>query len=282
VDVSALLELGEVMERQNRLEEAEVFLHKAERLAGDDWRVQMALYTFYYRFSDQPDHFEKAAHHAALATSLRPDLAATWNNLGSANFMLNQYEQAADAWQQSLSLEPTRTAYTNTGLALYYAGHFDASANMQESAIKLAPNDHRSWGRLGDAQRLGSAGKAAARKSYSHAIELARKTLSINDQDWQTLGLLGFYLVQTDHPEQARVAEGRALELANRNAETLYYAALVDLGLGDRDACLEKLGEAVTKDPSYRHLLAIDPDFRQLSGDPGYRDVVGEAAPAAG
>ena len=36
--------------------------------------------------------------------------------------MKGNFELAADAWEESLDIEPNRTGYTNTGLALFYSG----------------------------------------------------------------------------------------------------------------------------------------------------------------
>ncbi len=263
--VDALIELGKVLARQNRLAEAETELLRAAELDPDYWSAQNALFNFYYSFSDKPDHFELAARYAAKAASLRPDMAASWNNLGTANFMLAHYDQAADAWQRSLAIEPNRTAYTNTGLALYHAGRFAEAAEMQAVAAEIAPDDHRVWGRLADAQRFMEGENEHAVENYARAAKLAREILEINDQDWRTLSLLSFYLAQMNESEEALAITRRALQLSRRSPETLFYTALVYLANGQTDTCLVLLEEAVAKDDYYRHLIEIDPDLNQLS-----------------
>jgi len=263
--VDALIELGTLLAYQNRLTEAETELLRAAELDPNYWLTETALFSFYYQFSDKPDHYELAARHAERAASLRPDMAASWNNLGTANFMLAHYDQAADAWQQSLSIEPTRTAYTNTGLALYNVGRFKAAAEMQLKAAKIAPNDHRAWGRLADAQRFVDGEGEHAAKNFARAAGLAQDLLEINNQDWRTLGMLSVYLVRMNEGEEAMAAARRAMQLSRRNPETLFYTALVRLSEGQTDACLSLLEEAVAKDDYYRFLIEIDPDLKQLS-----------------
>ncbi len=263
--VDALIELGTLLAYQNRLAEAETELLRAAELEPDYWTGETALFSFYYKFSDRPDHFELAARHAERAAALRPDMAASWNNLGTANFMLANYGQAADAWQQSLSIEPTRTAYTNTGLALYNAGSFKAATDMQLKAAQIAPNDHRVWGRLADAQRFVEGESEQAATNYARAADLARDLLEINNQDWRTLGMLSIYLARLNEGEEAMTVARRAMQLSQRNPETLFYTALVRLSEGQTDACLTLLEEAVAKDDYYRFLIETDPDLKQLS-----------------
>ncbi len=261
----ALIELGLLLADQNRLAEAETELLRAVELEPEYWSAETALFSFYYRFSDRPDHYELAARHAERAAALRPDLAASWNNLGTANFMLAHYDQAADAWQQSLSIEPTRTAYTNTGLALYNTGRFNEAAEMQLKAAKIAPNDHRVWGRLADAQRFVEGESEHAVKNFARAAGLARDLLEINNQDWRTLGMLSTYLARMNEGKEAMAVARRAMKLSQRNPETLFYTALVHLSEGQTDVCLTLLEEAVAKDDYYRYLIEIDPDLKQLS-----------------
>ena len=277
--VEALVELGNVLARQNRLVEAETTLLQAADMDPGLWNAQTALFSFYYSFSDRPDRFERAAHHAALSASLRPKLAASWNNLGSANYMLSQYDQAADAWQQSLAIEPTRTAYTNTGLALFHTRKFSEAAAMQLKAIEIAPSDHRAWGRMADALRFTDvADTKRVSDAYLRAAELARERLDINDQDWRTLGQLAVYLAHLDDHENAMEAAQRALTLSRRNAETLLNVAVVQVTADQTEIALDLLEEVVAKDEKYRHLIEIDPDLNQMAELERFQSIVTRSA----
>jgi len=274
--IDAMVELGNVLARQNRLDEAEAELKKAEALDARDYGVLSALFSFYYVYSIQPDRFDKAANYAARLTSLRPDLPSSWNNLGTAHFMLNRYIDAANAWTESLNLKPTRTGYTNTGLALYYAGRFQESAEMQRKATSIAPNDHRAWGRLGDALRHMPGQAAESIATYKHAAELAIEFLQVNDQDWQTRGLLAVYLSRSGQALAADEAIKDALASSGRRSEILFYAAQVALMNGDSSDVLDLLEETVSQNQDYRHLIANDSDFDGLDGNPRFDSLVGE------
>jgi TolB-like protein/cytochrome c-type biogenesis protein CcmH/NrfG len=258
LSVEALLEHGRVLAAQNRLQEAEAELLQAEALQPDQWVVQLSLFNFYYRKSDRSDRYELAARHAERAAAIRPDLAASWNNLGAAKYMLQQYDQASDAWQQSLAIEPTRTAYTNSGLALFDAGQYEESAVMQEKAVALAPKDHRSWGRLAETLSRIDGQTARAREINLKASELAIQKLEVNDQDWRTLALLATYQARTGETEQAVMNVQRALSLSGRHAEALLFASEVYIEAEEIDTYLSLLEEMVARDASFRQFINID------------------------
>lgn len=278
MQADALIELGLVLARQGRVPEAESRLKKAASLEPGSWSAQAALFSFYYTYSDQPGRFELAAEHARRGATLRPDLASSWNNLGAANYFLGRYELAAEAWQQSLDIEPTRTAYTNTGLAYYYSGDYQRAAELQQKAIELAPGDHRAMGRLADALRYIEGAEDRSLESYRQAARLAQQLLEINQQDWRTLSLLAVYQANLGEDQAAQGTLQRALQFSNRNAETLYNQALVDVRAGRINASLAALEEAVSRDPEYRGLIRRDPGFAPLATQERFAQITSTPA----
>jgi len=263
--IDTRIELGLVYASQGRVQEAESELLKIAEANPYEWSIQAALFSLYYEYSDAKDHYQNAARHAERVTLLRPDLASAWNNLGSAKYMLSQYEEAADAWQKSMEIEPNRTGYTNSGLAYYNSGQFNKAVQMQRKATELAPNDHRVWGRLADAIRLDGGQEALVIEYYQKADELAGKQLLINEQDWRTMQMQALYIAHSGQKEDAIALAEKAMTLADRRPVSLFNAALTYLEYGDIETCLELLRESVAKDESYRQLVATDPDLVAIS-----------------
>jgi TolB-like protein/Flp pilus assembly protein TadD len=263
--IDARIELGMVYASQGRTKEAEAVLLATAKDHPGEWSVQNALYSFYYSYSDQPGHYESAAHHAGAVTQLRPDLASAWNNLGSAKYMMHDYEEAASAWKKSVQIEPNRTGYTNSGLAYYNSGQFKKAARMQQKATELAPNDHRVWGRLAEALRHGGGNSDLVHEYYQKAAELASEQMQINDQDWRTLQMQALYMAHTGESVQATALADKALTLSERRPVSLYFAALTYLEFGDVNTCLELLRETISKDESFRQLVETDPDLKNIS-----------------
>ena len=273
VELDALLELGNVLARQGRLQEAEQKLLQAQQQDPGSWYAQTALFSFYYTFSDQPDRFSKAAHHASRSASLRPELAASWNNLGASNYMMGEFELAADAWEESLRLEPNRSGYTNIGLALFYSEKYEDAVEMQKKATELAPSDHRAMGRLADALRFIDGRETEAQTVYQKASELAMAQLEVNDRNWKILGQIAVYQAYLGNEQQAGEMINRALHWSDNNSESLYHLALIEVAFGRNEAALQSLAEAISKVPSYLTLADMEPDFQPLRKMPEYREL---------
>ena len=266
-NVDARKELGLVLALQGKLREAERELKKAETLQPDHWPVHDALFDFYRIHDDQPDRFERAVKSAMRLVELNPDGPAAWNNLGIAYVSLEQYDAAKAAWDRALELEPTRAAYTNRGLDYYYEGRFADAVEMQQKAIELEPNDHRSWGRLAESYRLLGGQEARTREAYATAIIHAEAMLEVNPQDWRTSGLLAIYYVHSGQPEAADSLIESALALSNRDPEALLYAALIAYERGETEATLTTLAEMIERNPAFRIYAAQDPDLKALEGN---------------
>jgi tetratricopeptide (TPR) repeat protein len=145
---------------------------------------------------------------------------------------------------------------------------------MQEKATQLAPDDHRAMGRLADALRLDGGQEDRVAETYGAALGLAEALLQVNDRDWRTLGQMAVYEARLGEIAEANATLSRALQLSERKAETLYYQALVQIIEGRRDEALDNLEEAVEKDPDYRNLISIDPDFQVLWDSPRYQELI--------
>ena len=145
---------------------------------------------------------------------------------------------------------------------------------MQIEATKIAPKDHRAWGRLAESYRLMEEYEDLQRESYATAIRLAELMLEINNRDWKTSALLAIYYVHSDREDDARALIESSLELAKRNAEALLYASLVYINLDEQETTLQLLEEMVERDDSYRNYAGEDPDFQVLRGNDRYERLV--------
>ncbi|MEO1079499.1 MAG: tetratricopeptide repeat protein [Pseudomonadota bacterium] len=266
----AYLELGKVRAEQEQIDEAEALLLRAADLKRNYWRTQEALGSFYYR----GERYEEAAAAYDTAAKLAPDVASVFGGQGAVYWMLGEKEKAVAAYETSLALKPTRQGYTNLGLRLYYDGRFGEAAAMQQKALALAPDDHRLWGRLAESYRFTPGSEALAQDAYLRAAEQARVNLEINSSDWRTQGLLGLYLAHLGRPEEARARIEQSISLSSRDAEALYYSALVDLHFGNQDRALEALEEAIVTDPLYVQIIEGDPDLVALSSDERFMALV--------
>ncbi len=93
--------------------------------------------------------------------------------------------------------------------------------------------------------------------------------------------LEGYQLVDAKRFDDA-VARGEAAIAADpASAEGYYHTACYLARAGRSDQALARLAEATERDPKIRQQAAKDPDFASLRTLPRYRELIGDAPPAA-
>ena len=269
----AYIELGKIRMAQNRLNDAEASYLRAVDLKRNYWKAHMELASYYYR----TERYADAARAYEIATSLAPDVASAFGGKGAAYWMLGESEKAREAYDRSLELKPSRQAYTNMGSRYYYAGQFNDAVESQLKALEYAPDDHRVWGRLAESYRFVPGGEEESLRAYERAAELAEENLAINENDWETMGLLGLYYSHLNRAEEARNLVSRSVSMSKRASEALYYQALSRLKLGDQNGALDSLEEAVLSDEQYAQFIVSDPDLQLLRNSERLRGLLPEA-----
>src|SRR5579862_2826286 len=144
-------------------------------------------------------------------TELIPASPLAYNNLGAALEMSGDFALAAPAFERSLALEPTRSAYSNSGTVYYFLGRYADAVRMYRRATELAAADHRVWGNLADALWQQNGARAQAEDAYRRASELAQRALEVNAADPLTWIQLGYYSARLGDGEHAARYAARAL-----------------------------------------------------------------------
>lgn len=267
--VDAYIELGKLRMLQGRLEEAENLLQQAVDTKSNYWSAQEALASFYYRTKE----FDKAVKAYDKAAVMAPDVATVFGGKGATHWMMGDFENAIAAYEESLRIKPSRQAYTNIGSLHFNAGRFEEAIANQKMALEFAPNDHRVWGRLAEANHF-NRNPIGAKQAYGRAAELAEKNAEVNPSDWRTIALMGTYYAHLDQDEKAIEFANRAVELAKGDPETYLLKALTHLQLGDKETALSSLEQSVHRSERYRQFLETDPFLQSLKGDPRFQALL--------
>lgn len=267
--VGPYLTLASIYAAQDQAAEAESMFHRAEAVESGYWRVHNEIGHFYY---DQ-SKYDQAIRRYQRVIELAPDNGIGHDNLGNTHLALGNLDAALQAFNESPL--PSRWTYTNRGLVYYYKGDFSRAAADQQQAIDLAPDNHRTWGRLADASRFIPGKQEQASNAYRKAIELAELEYSINPSSWDNAIRLAAYSAHEGERQRAEQMLARALELNSVNSEdTVYYfAAIVAVRLEDREQALAYLQESVNRGFSTT-LILKDPDLAVLHEDDEFSTLV--------
>jgi Flp pilus assembly protein TadD len=94
---------------------------------------------------------EEAANAYQQAISLKPDVPGYYNNLGNVLARAGKIDDARTAYMKSAELDPTNaaTAWRNFGISLYNANRLGDAVEPLQKAAELDPKNPQTWYLLG-------------------------------------------------------------------------------------------------------------------------------------
>ncbi len=260
MDPSVRIGLAMALERQGQRESAESSYRSAVRLDPAYWRAHSSFGNFLLTAGRIPEAIVEYRKAAELA----PGNASAISNLGAALLLDGQFEDAVRAFEQSLAIEPTRSAYTNLGTLYYYQGRFRDAASQYEKAEALASTDHAVVSALADALWHVPGRRPQAVELYRRASGLANGNLKVDPTDASAWAMLAYYRGRCGEQQDARTALARAEMLGEKDMNAQVYIALAHADQGDHGAAVAAIARAERLGYP-RRLLRADPQLRPLT-----------------
>jgi Flp pilus assembly protein TadD len=206
-------------------------------------------------------------------TEFAPASPTAFNNLGAALMMSGDFQGAATAFDQSLKLAPSRSAYSNSASVYYFLGRFDDAVRLYRRGTELAPEDHRVWGNLADALYQVKTSRPEAARDYQHAATLAEGRVSVNAKDATTWMQLAYYYTRLGETSRSIPCRARALALGEDDVFVQYYAALISLEEHNVNTALDALHRAI--DLGYPiAMVRAAPEFANLLQDQRFQQLL--------
>jgi len=195
---------------------------------------------------------EKLGKHAEAleaskkAVSLRPS-AESYFNIGLASFYLKQYKEAAEAYRQSIKLDPYNAADAYYALGLVYRdwGKPDDEIQAYKQAIRLRPDYTVAYERLGS--------RYLRSKKFSEAVEIFRQLAALKPGDYNAPNNMGEAYLELNRLNDAVESFRQSIRLKPDFGKAYYNLGRCLLAMGNRDGALEQ----------YTILTNIDPDYAE-------------------
>jgi eukaryotic-like serine/threonine-protein kinase len=249
-------------------------LRRALELNPKDWEADLEMGVQAY----QEGRYKEAASSWEQALKLQPDEIRALQSLGAAYHALGRDDDAAATLQRALEIKPDAEIYNNLGTIRYYQGHYDEAATAFEKTVSLSANDFNSWASLGDAYRqLHAADKA--KQSYQQAVQLVKEEIVKHPDQMELRADLSLYLAKTGD-KQGSLNVIQAIPLSTEKDPTNFFEIALAYELcGERDRAIDVLTSAVKAGQSLDD-IKNEPDLVSLRADPRYHLNVITAAAA--
>ena len=186
---------------------------------------------------------------------------------------MGRFLEAIEPLKKSIALRPSYQGYTNLGTSYMGLHKMNEAADAYQQSVKLDPKQYVAWGNLASAQYY-SGSKQNGLDSYRKASELASDELKVNSHDVDVLSDLAQYYAMLGNKEQALQYLRQALQYGHSEKELLASAAQVHNQLGETGLALEWMNKAIQAGYSARKFQDLVA-FRNLVDNPTYQEIVG-------
>jgi Tfp pilus assembly protein PilF len=184
-------------------------------------------------------------------------------------FFSGHKSEALSEMEQARQLDPfSAVINADEGGFLYGLRRYAEAKVRLKQAIELAPDFGQPHETLGLTE--------LETGSPSDAFKEAQAGLMLDRNNPRTIGEAGYVLAATGHSDDARELLLSLNDMVRRGSSTPTFAALIQLGLGNKGAALDELEQA-TRVMGIEGLSQWLP-FDQLSSEPRYQKLTGGMA----
>jgi len=220
-DVSALNNLGVVIRKQGRPDEAADCYRKALAIQPRDWPSLNNLGNVLHHLRDFAGAIEM--HDRAIAA--RPNEADSHFNKGNALTALERIAEAAEHYRQAVALRPGfYEAHCNLGISLRKLGRLDEAIAAYRDAIRHDDRQAFAWIKLGNV--------FDQQHRFPEAIDAFERALARDPDAPDASNGLGLALMRSGRPAAAIEHLRRAIGSDPKNAWAHLNLALALLTLG--------------------------------------------------
>jgi len=258
--------LGQVFERNNRVDDALASYRKAIEVDPAYYRNYQALGAFYFqhgKYSDAAKEFERTV-------ALAPDESSAHYALASAYVSSGRFPEAERELRSSLALNETSNALSGLGIVLVYEHRPPEAIPYFLRALARFPEQYLWWMDLGLAYQLASQ-DADAQRAFRRGLELAEKEITKNPRDGLVRSRLAYLCAKLGDSQRAESEIAQALQLSPDDAHTRDMAVKTYDALGERSKALAIL---VGSPDQVLADVRIEADLAGLQNDPQFHQLL--------
>lgn len=268
-DPRVLVSRSRLAEREGHMPEALANLKMAaERLPS--WQNLTLLANLEARTG----HVEDARAHLNQILKGSPNNSWALDKLAKIELLFGSLERAERIYRDLIARTPQRAHFNNLGLILIFLGRYEDAIEAFEQALTLDPDHVYVMLNLAEAEL--ALGRAEEAKAHFHKVmEKLEENRSADGITAADSMVQAQCLAQLGRTHEAVQITENALQRSPEDGDVLQTAALVYAIVGNRAAALANVQSALRKGVQPRWFTL--PAFAALHGDPRFRKMLREA-----
>ncbi len=205
----------------------------------------------------------EADYHRAI--TLNPNYAAVHDSFGMLLCARGRYDAASDQFAKAASLDPlSLIVAVHAGWPHYFARKYDAAIAQFEKALELDDHFVPAHGWRGMA--LSQQGR------HNEALKAFERGLAV-DRVPILMAMLGHAHAVAGHRKEAEEALAALTAESKSRYISPYDLAVIHAALGDTQAAIEALNEALEDHSAWMVFLNIDPRLDSMRGVPEFEEL---------
>ncbi|MBI9089879.1 MAG: tetratricopeptide repeat protein [Desulfobacterium sp.] len=247
-NVLAYIAIGQVLAKQNRLDEALANVKKALKINPAEKRVHSDLGVIYSRMK----RFDLALKHLKLALEIDPDFFDAQYNLGNTLQRMGEVDGAAVRYLEAFRLNPLHIeTLTSLGTVLSEKNKNGEAINYFRRALDIRPDDPAILEKIG--KILYALGQ------YDDAYAKFKKIIEIDPYNFSARYNIGLVWFQKGKKELAASCFQEVLVEKPDHVDSIYNLGVIFAGQGNGDAAAKQ----------YKTVVRLKPDHVQAHNNLG-------------
>ncbi|WP_440874667.1 protein kinase domain-containing protein [Thalassotalea sp. PLHSN55] len=214
----------------------------------------------------------KALNYFKLQATNAPNNYTAYLNISACYYSIGEIGKAIKSAKHSISIERNADGYANLGTAYFILKDYQQAVAAYEQMIHLNDSDFVNWGNLADAYRFANNDKYLY--AFKQAILRAEQALQLNPNNKYAIALLSYYYANLNHLDKSNSYS----KLINENDTGVdnFFVAAAYSRLNKKEAAMRHLEFAISNSYSINEILN-SPLFENLKDDDKYHHLIGKS-----
>lgn len=212
--------------------------------------------------------YEDAINAYNQALKIQPDLADTWNNRGVVLTRMQRYQEAIDSYEKATQIRPNYPdAWNNKGVVLLEMQQFPEAISCYEKAIEAKADYADAWNNRGVA--------LSKMQKYEEAVISYNQALSIKNDYTDAWNNLGVAFTKLSNYDAAIESYNNATKIRPDFYRVWYNKARCYALQGQIELTLENLKRSINLNPNIcKELAKNEPDFDGMRENQMFKELI--------